>query len=450
MKSKILGSLAKFLPYRSMAATASTLGLHRDTLTRYLNGKRSLTLERLDDLLHSLGHSPEAWLHSVTRPHRAGDLLPPSTWQPRERPAFLRALHQQASRLPRTPRPCLQPVSPTLPPESVEEPWSRTLATVDSPGLLGFLEALPTLAQEDPELALRLAKAAAQRAPEMPAGQAQIFATAAGVTGSIYRIQGQLEEAVATLHLALLVAERAALPLVEAELHRRAAYVLRDLMRYQEALGCLTEAAVLFQRSWDLPSLARVAVDRGIILADAGEPRQALLTLQHAINSLGADDSLHRASAYHRMGQCAAELDLHEEAVDYFSALQALVPAEQTYNRSILMIEQGHLHLKAGEPQTALELFQRARQLLAVNPISQAAATFEIMKALAAQGQTSRLIEEAKTAILLLEPLRERAPVQAMLELLQGATHRTELGLETITALSTLMAEAHGLSSSSR
>lgn len=151
----------------------------------------------------------------------------------------------------------------------------------------GYLEHLDARRYDRPREAARTAQIVALKlVPELPAPPAERLALeleALGVYASAQRMLGQFATAARALHIALRLARQANHGRLVAKLLQRAAYVLSDHARFDEAMEILDEAMVIY---FDLEArleLGMVLVDRGFISNYKGEYEAAIKYLRRGL-----------------------------------------------------------------------------------------------------------------------------------------------------------------------
>ncbi len=391
--------LRTLIRHGTLPQAAAAIGTGPKHLARQLS-RGSLSLARYGALLRRQNQEP-AWRHSATLVSIRDLGFPDPSFH--DDYPFRQVLKASAALAgsPREPHLDLKSLPEPEDPLSVD-----TLQGLSNPlDGLAHIPGINRLNLRDPGSTIRLARILATRLATKPSPCRQLFVEATGVLSSAYRLRGELRLSSSLLAIALLESLRAGLHLCTARLLRRAAYVQSDRYRYDAALSSLTQAALLYQESWDLPRLAKTMADRGMVLSYKGDYAEAAETLQHALAIL-PEDRPYKLLVLQGLATCAAALEDLASAREYLQRAEEFVDPDQPLSATALTLEQANLAQAAGEALEALRLYRLAREGLKENPLHVALVTVEILSSLHQAGARSRqLREETRRLLFTLEPI---------------------------------------------
>ena len=397
--------------YRTMEAISSVLKERHGEITRVLK-----TLGHEESYLRKYRHRDNC---ESVKLGKAGALLeagdiPPEIFGPRAFPegydplARFRSEAMVLERRSRVPKVLLAIREHQTAGDLADAPYNARAAEIDE------------LWQEritDPTRAGRRASSMARYGTERP-----FVARALGVWGAVLRMRGDLNTATIVLGDAIELAE--GYPRILAELAQRAAYVISQRARPQEAVDLVDRALVLYVRSADMIGAGRALVDSGKFLARCGTNDHAIDAYTSALGVLPAGENHNRCTAHHGLALVFAELgrlrdaDHHlGQALDSAPPLSKIEAARFSWLRA--RIAQAH-----GEPTRALILFEKTISLLEESPVDYALATTELLILKLHAGEMESATKHAKrlatVALYIDNELVEAAVANLILAAQQG------------------------------
>ncbi len=121
--------------------------------------------------------------------------------------------------------------------------------------------------------------------------QPALRARALSISGSAWRVTGDLQKARTNYAAARELYRNLEEPLSEADLYRRRVFLHRDLQEWKEALTCANRAAKIFLAAGDKHSYGRVLVASATVFTRKGLPAQAIPLLSKGLANLDYDRS---------------------------------------------------------------------------------------------------------------------------------------------------------------
>ena len=233
-----------------------------------------------------------------------------------------------------------------------------------------YLEHLDALRYDDPKQARQNAEAAAMKLiPRLPGSRSrriELQLKAMGVFASCHRQQGRWATAARALRVALGVARRHGLSGITGDLLQRAACILSDNGRFEEANSLLDEALVIYyDLDWE-EEQGMVMVERGTALLSLGRYTDAITVLERSLNLLSRNSlrtRRNRLAAHQRIAFAHRELGALEQAEA--SLAQAIKESEGAgrLTRASLLWDYGTITLKRRSYEDAEKRLRTAADL---------------------------------------------------------------------------------------
>lgn len=336
----------------------------------------------------------------------------------------------------------------TLPPEKRRHRINRAFTRFRNPALVDLLvEESRRRVIADPFAAFELAECAHDVALRLPIQQVgrswamTCVARASAHIGNTLRATGDLKRAESVLLAALAMFDDDGNgdPLVEAELLNLLASLRSDQRKFIEAESYLDMAKGIYDACREPLLAARVLVQKGVVLFDAGEPERAIPTVSEALSFLTPtlDQRLYLI-ARHNLTDYQQEVGRY---LDAWRSMEELAPLYDQYADSWTQDRRawvaGKIARGLGDRQKAEALFTRVRASFLAQGLGFHAALAGLDLALlyVEEGRTAevrRLAEEMLPIFMAQDIHREAA---AALVLFQEAAKREAVTASMLTEI---------------
>ncbi len=303
-----------------------------------------------------------------------------------------------------------------------------------------YLEHLESLRYDNPSRAAKLAMTVAVALiPTLPGPQTarlSMLCLTLGIFGSARRLEGRFASAAAAFQLALELARRHRLQADLASLLQRASYLLRDHGRFEPALLVLREALELYLDVGDREGVAKVLVDRGMMLCYLGDFEAAECVLGRALDHLAgseAVDARNHFAAYQYLAYSREQQGDLAGAERWLEEAIRVKGLERGFYWGKLRWQQGTLAFRRGDYPRSEALLRAARAVFEKEePGQQVLLAVDLLEALVAQGKTEEAGQLAKGMASLLARFRNNRLMEAAVTRIVSSALTDELSLDLL------------------
>lgn len=335
----------------TQAEVGSWLGIDQSQVSRILNGKAPLELERLLVILAAVDVSQQAFFSAVfdgEKPDPAAVLyllrehagLPPDS--------FLENIEAGCAELGMRDRPA----------QAQQSCRRSDLLQLED---LRFVDSASAKQQLEELIRLWIGEANSFTAPP-PTELLGDIAIGLAIWASIQRICGRRDDASSALEWACQLAEKGEEPWILGLVRQKSAYLLMDSGNARYGIVLLREAHFYFSLTGDNDWQAKIWVDLGILHNFLGEHEKAIRYLQIALERLPERLQRNRFAAHYDLAIALQFTGHPEEAQLHLAKATALrppIPLATAY----LKWREGSQCLAAGALDTAVQLLEVAHQM---------------------------------------------------------------------------------------
>ena len=292
-----------------------------------------------------------------------------------------------------------------------------------------YLEHLDSLRYDDAAGAAKLVTGVATHLiPALSGPQSarlSLQCLALGVFGSARRLKGEFTSAVRALTMALELSRRARLREDTANLLIRASYQLKDFGHFEQALGLLNEALVIFVQLGSRQGIGKALVDHGMMRTALGDFDTAILDLEQALEHLeGSQLRRYQLAAYQflayafeQLGNLTAAESCLAKGADTFGSIHAVDQAKLRWLRGTLAFRRGDFPLSERQLRSAGQVLSTKE-----NPGQEALVSLDLVSTLLAQGKNEEAIQLARSMTRLLMSFKKnRLAEAAIVDLIHSA-----------------------------
>ena len=235
--------------------------------------------------------------------------------------------------------------------------------------------------------------------------------------GLAYLKKGRLQRSLSYYEEALAKARSIGRTTLEGSILVDSGTALLSLHRSQDALERYSQAVELYRQLEDPPNMAMALNGLARAGEQLGELDEAEELLRQALVTLGKAHPRSRAAVLHTLGNVRRQRQDPEQAREYFEqALELVRQAGDLQSEAQILLSLGYLLVESGDPQSGLELHDRAQELYETSGNGAGVASARV-----------RGGEALRDLGRLQEAWRRLAPALGTIEVLRATTERSDL-----------------------
>lgn len=223
---------------------------------------------------------------------------------------------------------------------------------------------------------------------------------------------------------------------------------LRDAQgRSEEAARLLDRSIAIYRRAGERYLLGRTLVQKGNVLADAGENEAALAALWQGLELVAGNDLQMELNAWHNMAWLLTQMGRYSEALELIERNQPLYAEHgSSLHKVRLRAMEGEIAAGLGHLEVAEAAFVEARQayLDQGRPLHAALACLELARVHAMRGRTAEVRALAREALGMFRSLDLPRETLASLILFEKAAEAETVTLNLLREVSAAVNRAAG------